>query len=124
VPAPSYHPVSNSADTTSGWFIANQWYRQTYYAVSQDHVPGGSASCTVGVTCLTVNNLPAPLNNGRLILVFGGRALDGQTRPPSPPSTLENYFELENSTPADLIFQHHRLGLPTTINDRVVVVAP
>jgi hypothetical protein len=68
-----------------------------------------------------VNNLPAPFNNGHLILVFAGRAINGSNR---PSGTLTNYFELENSTPTDLIFQHHRFGLPTTINDRVVVVAP
>jgi hypothetical protein len=123
VAVPAYHPLSNSMDPQTGWFIRNEWYRQTYYAVSQGWVPGGGASCTAGGTCLTVNNLPpsyATSNDKRLILVFAGRALDGSMR---PTNNLANYFELENSVP-NVIFQHHPFGLPTTINDRVVVVSP
>ena len=109
-----------TASSLAAWFIANRWYRQTYYAVAQGYVPGGIGSCTAGGTCLTVNNLPAPFNNKRLILVFAGRALDGSTR---PTNNLANYFEGENFTPNDLIFEH-RSGVPTAINDRVVIVSP
>jgi hypothetical protein len=119
----SYHPVSDTVDMQAGWFIANQWYRQTYYAVSQGWIPGGGTSCTAGVTCLTVNNLPtayAPSNNKRLILVFAGRAFDGSTR---PTNNLANYLEGQNATPGDLIFEH-RSGFPGAVNDRVVVVSP
>jgi hypothetical protein len=69
---------------------------------------------------LTVNNLPAPKDNKSAILVFAGRALGSQTRPSGNPA---DYLEGQNSTPADLIFEH-RAGTPTTINDRVVVVSP
>ncbi len=122
---PKYLPIvsGNPAVNPSGsWFISNQWYRQTYYAVSQNYLPGASPGppCAAGTTCLTVNNLPTPNNNKRAILVFAGRALDGQTR---PSGTLANYLEGQNSTPADLIFEH-RAGTATTINDRVVVVWP
>jgi len=123
LPAPSYlsklDPVANPS---IAWFISNQWYRQTYYAVSQNYLPGASPGppCTAGTTCLTVNNLPTPNNNKQAILVFTGRALGGQTR---PSGTLANYLEGQNSTPADLIFEH-RAGTATTINDRVVVVSP
>ena len=120
-----YNPITSSVDATSGWFIANQWYRQTYYTVSPGHVLGGSPACPLPPTpptssCLTVNNLPAPSNNNQVILVFAGRALNGSTR---PSGTLGNYLEGQNSPPADLIFEH-RAGTPTAINDRVVVVAP
>ena len=71
-------------------------------------------------SCLKVNNLPSPTNNKRAILVFAGRALDGQTH---PSGSLASYLEGENSTPADFIFEH-RAGNPTAINDRVVVVLP
>ena len=124
LPAPSYLPRLTNASPTNPnitWFTSNQWYRQSYYAVSQNYLPGASPSppCTAGTTCLTVNNLPAPNNNKQAILVFAGRALDGQARP----GTLANYLEGQNATPADLIFEH-RSGVPTTINDRVVVVSP
>jgi len=125
LPAPSYLPRLTNASPTNPnitWFTSNQWYRQSYYAVSQNYLPGASPSppCTAGTTCLTVNNLPTPNNNKQAILVFAGRALDGQTR---PSGTLANYLEGQNSTPADLIFEH-RAGTATTINDRVVIVSP
>jgi hypothetical protein len=67
-----------------------------------------------------VSNLPALLTNGRLILVLAGRAFNGS---PRPSGNLADYFELENSSQFDRVFQHHLFGLPTTINDRVIVVA-
>jgi type II secretory pathway pseudopilin PulG len=142
LPPPSYLTITSgdpAINPDGAWFIANQWYRQTYFAVSDDHLPGGSPPCTTGKTpsCLTVRNLPTPTNNKQAILVFAGRALDGQIRP----GGLTNYFEGENSTPADLTFEH-RAGLaglscaqflagtcpvpnaPYFINDRVVVLSP
>jgi hypothetical protein len=122
VPAP-YNPLTNSADATSGWFIANQWYRQTYYAVAPDLLLGGGANCTLNPPCLTVNKLQPSYttsNDKRAILVFAGRALNGSAR---PSANLIDYFENENLTPGDFIYEH-RSGVPTTINDRVVVVSP
>jgi len=123
LPAPGYlSKLDSVANPSIAWFFSNQWYRQTYYAVSQNYLPGASPSppCTAGTTCLTVNNLPTPNNNKEAILVFAGRALDGQVRPSPNPV---NYLEGQNATPADLIFEH-RAGTATTINDRVVVVSP
>ena len=136
LPAPSYHPISDSADTTSGWFIANQWYRQTYYAISTGLAPGGVGSCnsvpappTAPITpsCLMVKNLPpsyATSNDKRAILVFAGRELNGLT---PRPANLANYLESANLTAANgttpFVYEH-RAGVPTTINDRVVVVSP
>jgi len=127
LPAPSYLPRLTNASPTNPnitWFTSNQWYRQSYYAVSQNYLPGASPSppCTAGTTCLTVNNLPAPNNNKQAILVFAGRALDGQNRAGFP-GTLSNYLEGENATPTDLIFTHRAAPSPT-INDRVVVLSP
>ena len=103
------------------WFLSNQWYRQTYYAVAAGLVPNGSGSCTPP-NCLTVNKIAGTTNNKQAILILAGRALDGQARPPAP-VTITDYLEGQNATPADSIFEH-RAGGPTSINDRVVVVAP
>ena len=125
LPAPYLPRLTNISPTNPNitWFTSNQWYRQTYYAISSGLAPGGVGSCNPPVptspACLTVNNLPGTTNNKQAIVVFFGRALDGQIRP----GTLANYLEGENSTPADLIFEH-RAGTATTINDRVVVVSP
>jgi hypothetical protein len=130
LPAPKYLPIASgdpAVNPTGSWFISNQWYRQTYYAVSPGYVMGGvpfpnPATCSPTPSCLTVNNLVAPTNDKRAIIVLAGRALDGQDRIGSPGNLL-NYLEGQNSTPADLIFEH-RAGPSPTINDRVVVVAP
>jgi len=122
--------VSTSTDVTAGWFVQQQWYRQTYYAISSGYSPGGSANCVVGATCLTVANLPSPyttINNKGAILIFMGRSLNGTAR---PSSTLTDYLEGENGTPADNSFVHFRTantaigGANTLTNDRVVVLAP
>jgi hypothetical protein len=133
------------ANPNIAWFLSNQWYRQTYYAVSPGFAPGGAGGCSQPPAtpppplCLTVKNLPSPTNNKQAILVFTGRALDGQTHPSPNP---KNYLEGENCnltagkdldigsvpsscnlTTSDYVYEH-RAGTATTINDRVVVVSP
>ena len=129
LPVPSYLPRLTNPSSTNpniAWFLSNQWYRQTYYAMSLGYAPGGAGDCSQPPAtpppplCLTVNNLPSPTNNKQAILVFSGRALNGSIR---PSANLADYLEGENSTPGDLIFEH-RAGTPTAINDRVVVVSP
>jgi type II secretory pathway pseudopilin PulG len=134
LPPPGYLPRLTNPSSTSpniAWFLSNQWYRQTYYAISPGFAPGGVPSGNPAAcnplpgtpSCLTVNNLPPSFvqkNDKQAILVFAGRALDGQTRPSGSPA---NYLEGQNATPADFIFEH-RSGVATTINDRVVVVSP
>lgn len=129
---PGYHSLTSSADATSGWFIANEWYRQTYYAVSPGYLPGGGGSCTTWTTppppanpCLkATNKLPSPSNNKRAMLVFAGRALNGAVR---PTNLAGDYFEGANLTAvsgsAPYAYEH-RAGTPVAINDRVVVLAP
>jgi len=126
IPDVTMSPLTSASDPAAGWFIANEWYRQTYYAVSPGYLPGGGGACTPlpgAPSCLTVSNLspvtyPTP-DDKRAILVFAGRAL-ANTR---PSANLSDYLESQNSTPADFIFEH-RQGSPTSINDRVVVLAP
>jgi hypothetical protein len=126
IPDPTAHPITASGDATAGWFVSNEWYRQIYYALSPGYSPGGGASCAAlpaTPSCLTVNGLPASyaqINDKRAVLILGGRVLTASSR---PSASLGNYFEGENTTPADYTFVH-RAGLPTTINDRVVVIAP
>jgi hypothetical protein len=70
---------------------------------------------------LTVNNLTSPNNNKQAILVFAGRALNGTLR---PSAAVANYLENANLSAATTYVYEHRAGVPTSINDRVVVVAP
>ena len=103
-----------TAGLPAAWYFSNEWYRQTFYAVSPGSLPGGTGCC------LTVNNYPSPNNNKLAILILAGRALNGSAR---PSTNLADYLEGENNSPGDGIFET-RKGSPTWINDRVVVVSP
>jgi type II secretory pathway pseudopilin PulG len=135
----SYNPITNINDATSGWFIANEWFRQTYYAVSPGFLLGGGNTCNPlpppptlpppppPPYCLTVNKLPPSYttsNDKVAILVLAGRALNGSSR---PSGTFANYFENANLSAAQgttpYVYEH-RAGGPTSINDRVVVISP
>jgi hypothetical protein len=127
---PAYQPITDSTDPNAGWFAANEWYRQTWYAVSQGVLPGAGGTCSTSTTppplCLTVNNLrPSYVNwnDKRAILVLAGSSLNGNLR---PSTNLPDYFENANLVAANgaaLIYEN-RSGVPTTINDRVVVISP
>ncbi|HUL92083.1 MAG TPA: ubiquitin-activating E1 FCCH domain-containing protein [Burkholderiales bacterium] len=117
-----------SADLTAGWFIANEWYRQTFYAVANDLLPGTppttNGNCVANPPCLTVNNLPAKFtakNDKQAILILAGRTLNGSLR---PSGTWNDYMEGANQTATATNTYEHRAGSPSSINDRVVVVAP
>lgn len=119
--------LTSSSDANAGWYIANEWYRLTYYVVSPGHLPGGGASCIAlpgTPSCLTVNNMPSlyssPSTNKRAALVIAGRSVNGSSR---PSTAVADYLEGENATPADYILQH-RIVPASSINDRVVVVSP
>jgi hypothetical protein len=118
LPTPQYLQRLTNGSLT--WYFSNQWYRETYYAIADGTKWGGGGGCGAG--CLTVNKIAGTTNNKRAILIFAGRALDGQARPPAP-VTITDYLEGQNATPSDLIFEH-RAGGPTSINDRVVIVSP
>ncbi len=122
IPVVVSSPLTSITDTDAAWFIKNEWYRQTYYAVSPGFLPGSGSSCTAGSTCLTVNSLPTSYpvqNDKRAILIFAGRAFTGSR----PSSSLSSYLEGENQTPADRIYAH-RSGSILSSNDSAIVVAP
>lgn len=131
VALPKYQPLT---DASSNWFAENQWFRQTYYAVSlgflPDAVPPNSCSTTLAPLCLTVNNLRPSYtstnkNNKQAIIILSGSQLNGNSR---PSSNTPDYFEGANlvasSSPWTSITFENRLGNPTSINDRVVVISP
>ena len=119
--APARFQQTGGADTS--WFFNNDWYRHTYYAVAPPRLPGGAATCTIGVDCLTVLNGPAPPNDKQVVLLLAGRAINGVVRPSALPPPLADFFELENDeTVANQTFV--RQPRSTTFNDKVVIVAP
>jgi hypothetical protein len=142
LPAPANPPCPANTNPNIAWFLSNQWYSQTFFAVSPDFLPGGGGNCVSNPPCLTVKNLSAPLSTGQAILILAGRSLNGTARPSANP---KDYLEGENCNltpgkdldvgsstctfwadslkPNDNVYEH-RAGAPTAINDRVVVVSP
>jgi hypothetical protein len=127
-------PPGGTASHAAAWFIANEWYRQAYYAVSPGYLPGGAGSCNarpsppagaLSPSCLMVTNLSpayAVANDKRAVLILTGRSLRD---PPRIATDVGYYLEGSNATLASIpyVFEN-RPGGPTSINDRVVVVSP
>jgi hypothetical protein len=118
------HPVLNSTDPVTGWFMRNEWYRVLYYAAAQATTPAAlpaAPACTAGTNCVTVSNL-TPANNKRAILILTGRSINGTAR---PSGTLANYLEFGNAAGS---FERQPVStavapaLKKPFNDRIVVV--
>ena len=118
------HPVLNSTDPVTGWFMRNEWYRVLYYAAAQTTTPAAlpaAPACTAGTNCVTVSNL-TPANNKRAILILTGRSINGSAR---PSGTLADYLEFGNAAG-----NFERQPVSTAVdaavkkpfNDRIVVV--
>jgi hypothetical protein len=94
------------------WFMSNEWYRYTYYAVA----PTVSAAQSGGF--LTVSGFPAA--NGspsdkRFVLAVAGPAVIGQNARPS--TSVDQYFEGENKSTGDDTFAYQVYS--ASGNDRV-----
>jgi hypothetical protein len=90
--APPYNLLSPVAGEPHYWFMENEWYRHTYYAVS----PTSSAAGAGGH--LTVNGFPSAngnANDKRFILASMGPPLAGQVR--GAAAALANYIEGDNA---------------------------
>lgn len=90
--APPYNLLSPVAGEPHYWFMENEWYRHTYYAVS----PTSSAAGAGGH--LTVNGFPPAngnANDKRFVLASMGPPLAGQVR--GAAAALANYIEGDNA---------------------------
>lgn len=87
--------LNPSTDAPHYWFVANEWYRYTYYAIS----PNASASGAGGE--LTVNGFPAEFGNAndkRFVLAIMGPPVTGQVR--GTAAALSQYVEGDNADTA------------------------
>lgn len=94
------------------WFITNQWYRYTYYAVS----PTTSAARSGGL--LTISGFPAANGNSNdktFVLTVVGPAVTGQTLRPS--TSVAQYLEGGNASTGDNSFDYQVFGVSG--NDRI-----
>jgi hypothetical protein len=106
-PAASF--VSPPPSAAHYWFIENEWYRYTYYAVA----PSTTAAQSGGD--LTVAEFPdGTTNNKRFVLALMGPPLSGQVR---PSAALTAYLEGANASAGDNAFAYRVFSAPG--NDRV-----
>lgn len=118
------HALLDPNDSTTGWFVRNQWYRLAYYAVAQGHTVNSlptAPACTTGSNCLSVANV-APAGGQRAILVLAGRSVNASTR---PNGTRANYFEGGNETGAyarKTVSASNAIPAAKRFNDRIVIV--
>ena len=98
MPNTSWDTIStcNAIINSSYW---TDWKQSVFYQIADGYQPGGSASCTAGGTCLTVNgtgNTAAGSHNDYHATVIVARQAIGQTR---PSTNTSDYLEGSNLTP-------------------------
>ena len=95
------HPLLDSSDPTTGWFVRNEWYRLVWYGVApMNTVDNLTGSPPVPVGC--ANNPPTTTNclringtrNIRALLVLAGRSLSNPAGRPN--NNLMDYLEHAN----------------------------
>lgn len=123
------HALLSKSDATLGWFVRNEWYRNTYYAVAQpntaDWLP--SLGCSAASSnCLRFND--SATYNIRALLVLAGGQLPTQSVHPS--SNVLDYVEYQNGDGGTLFEQRPMRMSKTAVsspyyapwNDRIILV--
>jgi hypothetical protein len=123
------HTLLDKSDATLGWFVRNEWYRNTYYAVAQANTADGlpSLGCSAAsFNCLRLND--AGTYNIRALQVLAGRRLPTQATRPS--SDRLAYVEYQNGD-AGTLYEQRRVRMSNVAtsspfyapwNDRVILV--
>lgn len=123
------HALLKKDDATLGWFVRNEWYRNTYYAVAQANTADGlpSLGCSAASSnCVRFND--SGTYNIRALLVLAGRRLPTQATRPS--SDRLAYVEYQNGDTGTLYEQRPvRMSNVATSspfyapwNDRIILV--
>ena len=99
------------------WFWTNLWNQVLFYAVAPACNDPGATSCSGSGGLLMVNSV----GNVRAIVIAPGAAYLGQSRNSPATASITDYLEAPNTTSYP-IFSH--VTNSTTINDRVVIIAP
>ena len=126
------HALLKKTDATLGWFVRNEWYRNTYYAVAKantaDWLPSMGCSAASGNCIRYIDN---STNNIRALLVLAGRSLPTQSRQTSTQRNNRlNYVEPENGdgyqTYEQRIARMSKVAITSPFqapwNDRVILV--
>jgi len=109
-------------DELPSWFFSNEWNHLIYIAYPPvETLPGGATLCTAGTDCLVVNNAGTPNTDKRALVIIAGQELPfiGQDRTVSP--TIDDWFENENASPVDTIFE--KGDTTNSFNDQIKVIS-
>jgi len=101
------------------WFFANNWHQVVFYAVASKCAKPSSPACSAAGGLLSVSTMPPPNSDIQALLIMPGRAFAGQTR---PCATVGDCLEDPENTDADNVYV--KSALTSSVNDRLVVVAP
>jgi len=103
------------------WFIDNKWHHLIYIAYSTaETLPGGATLCIPGTDCLVLNNSGAPSGDKRAFAIIAGEDLSPVVSP-RPNGNLTDYFENQNSSPVDGIFEKGQITV--NFNDQIRVIS-
>ena len=105
------------------WLIRNNWHHLTYVAYSSDDSPGTTTDCTTGTNCLTLAGTGNPSNNKSAMVLMAGRALSTQDRS-SIAGNPDLYFENENNSGSDDLFERNELSPSFNDQIRIIGVSP
>jgi hypothetical protein len=110
---PPYDFLNPAAGAANYWFMKNEWYRYTYYAVA-----AGTSAAQAGGN-LTVTSFPSAYGNNndkRFVLALVGPPVTGQTR---PSTAVAQYMEGANAATAASPRQFAYQVFTVSGNDRV-----
>lgn len=109
--------------SNGSWFQQNGWREFVFYAIAPD-CANQSPNCMAGGGLISVNNSSGSAVGGkRVAVVVAGGALAGQSRVnATDKTTLSNYLEDENRTPADNLFTRRATVPNTPFNDVVATI--
>ena len=123
------HALVKKTDATLGWFVRNEWYRNTYYAVAKPHtaqwLPSLGCSAASG-NCLRY--IDSATYNIRALLVLAGRRLPTQAaRPSSDPLAYVEGQNGDNGTQYEQrVARMSKVAISSPFqapwNDRVILV--
>jgi hypothetical protein len=124
-------PATTGPGAATSWFVRNEWYRTTYYAVAPNNTAVSLATLGCGNTnCLRFNEGlgcggGANWCNIRALLVLGGASLSNASR---PNGNLADYLEPQNAD-GGTFYEQHPMRRTTNVghafapwNDRVILV--
>ncbi len=99
---PPYSLLNPPSNQPHYWFIQNEWYRYTYYAIAPALTAAASPACTNpgDSGCIVVSGFPlanGSTNDKRFVLAVMGPAVTGQTR--GTTALLSQYLEGQNWAP-------------------------